>query len=929
MHGNGAEATVTATLADDGVAPAPTTAEVGAGGLLVTLTFDEALDADSIPDPAAFTVSVQGTARTPAAAAVLDEPDALILTLPAPVRPGETVTVSYTGPEGAGGRPLQDGARNAVAAFAGVAAANGLPAAAPDAPENLQAAETGAGGAVTLSWRTPWHNGSAITKYRLRWVEGTGAGGTWEDIPQSGPGGANAGRHTVTGLTNGTAYTFQVLAVNAEGEGEPATLNATPEDRTAPRVVRSYPVIGGNLLVLLFNEGLNTGSVRPKSAFMVTVGGEALALVGSNLTRFNGRYRALEFTLADSIRPGDTVTVTAATQKIHSDGTIRDIQIEIEGRIRPAETVTLSYDPPATDPPATDPLADAAGNPVAAFADLAVTNDLKAYRPDAPERFGTAGEEAQLSATESGVLLTWAVPWHNGSPITRYEFRRADGHAPAEGDYGSWTKVPDDMIDGGLAPDGTTYEWDVTGLTPGAPYTWQVRAVNGKGEGDPATFPYRAADDTAPALETAGVNDPANLVSLAFSEGLDTARLPDPSAFTLTVEGRGRAAADISSETGQTGRTAILLVAEPAIRPGETVSVTYTPPADRKKRLQDLSGNPAAGFTNHGVTNDIAATAPDAPGNLELEFRGAGASGVTAILTWETPWHNGSPIAEINYRYAEGDSVDDLSSWLDFDNNGPGATRLTVTGLSEGKTYTFQVSALNGNGNGAAATVTAEVMDTAPPVLVDAGVEPDSGTAVRLTFDEALAGSFLAGRAAFTVTVAAADAGTPGAAGTRRAVSDVELGSDPAQLVLILAAEDAIRPGETVTVAVGGPVAPDQQHQAYRARGAESAGPDLPGRAGVQTGWHDDARPRRRRRCAAIAVRAARSERRQAHRGLRYHQRSAGAGVHSLRPRRAGRGVAIQQRVPLAVLYDPVVGYPCSQDRNGRSRVRRHRRTVP
>ena len=42
------------------------------------------------------------------------------------------------------------------------------------------------------------------------------------------------------------------------------------------------------------------------------------------------------------------------------------------------------------------------------------------------------------------------------------------------------------------------------------------------------------------------------------------------------------------------------------------------------------------------------------------------------------------------------------------------------------------------------------------------------------------------------------------------------------------------------------------------------------GGAGVQTGWHDDARPRRRRRCAAIAVRTARSEGRQAYRGLRY-----------------------------------------------------------
>ena len=332
-HGNGAEATVTATLADDGVAPAPATAEVGAGGLLVTLTFDEALDAASIPDPAAFTVSVQGTARTPAAAAVLDQPDALILTLPAPVRPGETVTVSYTGPAEAGTRPLQDGARNAVAAFAGVAAANGLPAAAPDAPENLQADETGAGGAVTLSWRTPWANGSAITKYRLRYVEGTGAGGTWGRHPAE-----RAGRGQRRALHRGGADERNRLHLpgpgrERRGEGEPATLNATPVDRTGPRVVRSYPALGGNLLVLHFNESLNTGSVPPKSAFMVTVGGEALALVGSNLTRINGSYRALEWTLADSIRPGDTVTVT--------------------------------YTPP-TGPDAA-PLQDAAGNEVAAF----------------------------------------------------------------------------------------------------------------------------------------------------------------------------------------------------------------------------------------------------------------------------------------------------------------------------------------------------------------------------------------------------------------------------------------------------------------------------------------------------------------------------------------------------------------------------------
>ena len=92
-------------------------------------------------------------------------------------------------------------------------------------------------------------------------------------------------------------------------------------------------------------------------------------------------------------------------------------------------------------------------------------------------------------------------------------------------------------------------KWNVTGLTPGAPYTWQVRAVNGEGDGDAATFEYRAADDTAPVLETAGGERARCIetsISLAFERGAGsrTRCLPDPSAFTLTVEGRGRAAAD-------------------------------------------------------------------------------------------------------------------------------------------------------------------------------------------------------------------------------------------------------------------------------------------------------------------------------------------------------------------------------------------------
>ena len=96
--------------------------------------------------------------------------------------------------------------------------------AAPSAPANLTAA---AGNAkVELNWTTPANGGSAITKYRIRRKAGSGSFGAWADISGSD---ADTTGDEVTGLANGTAYTFEVRAVNAIGEGAAASVVGTPE----------------------------------------------------------------------------------------------------------------------------------------------------------------------------------------------------------------------------------------------------------------------------------------------------------------------------------------------------------------------------------------------------------------------------------------------------------------------------------------------------------------------------------------------------------------------------------------------------------------------------------------------------------------------------------------------------------------------------
>ena len=84
----------------------------------------------------------------------------------------------------------------------------------------------------------PPNGGTAITGHQYCQKENatdTCAEADWTDISDSAPGEANATGYTVTSLTNGTAYTFRVRAVNAVGGGsESDAVTRTPSSTTSP-----------------------------------------------------------------------------------------------------------------------------------------------------------------------------------------------------------------------------------------------------------------------------------------------------------------------------------------------------------------------------------------------------------------------------------------------------------------------------------------------------------------------------------------------------------------------------------------------------------------------------------------------------------------------------------------------------------------------
>ena len=95
-----------------------------------------------------------------------------------------------------------------------------------NAPENLQA--TAGDAEATLRWDAPINDsGADITGYAYRYKESGGDFIAYTDIPESGPGQANARSYTVTELTNGLEYVFHVRALNQHGGGLPAEATVT------------------------------------------------------------------------------------------------------------------------------------------------------------------------------------------------------------------------------------------------------------------------------------------------------------------------------------------------------------------------------------------------------------------------------------------------------------------------------------------------------------------------------------------------------------------------------------------------------------------------------------------------------------------------------------------------------------------------------
>ena len=520
---------------------------------------------------------------------------------------------------------------------------------------------------------------------------------------------------TVTGLTNGVTYTFTVTASNPAGAGPPS-----PASNAATPSATASAVINGGFDTNL-SAWTRSGVPLPSRSTARAHSGAASALLG---------------TVQPAAQPnGDstlrqTVTVPTGASQLSfwywpataddecvGAGCVYDWQ---EAQIRTVSGTTIaSVFKGASNDQAwtqvtynTTQLAgqtvvlwfnvhqDGASPPDDTWMfldDVSLVTTGPAVAPGAPS--GVTATAGHGSAN-----VTWTAPGNGGSPITSYIITPFIGT----------TAQPSTIVSG--SPPATSAT--VLGLTPGAAHTFRVAATNAVGTGG-SSPPSNAVTPTA--LTVPGT--PTNVTATA---GIGTATV----AWSVPANGGSPITSyTVTPSLSGEGGT-----------PLPPVTVTGSPPA-ASTVVSGLTNGATYTFTV-GAANAIGPSSSSAPSiPLTLPAPPAAPTGVTATVasesstvSWTAPANGGSAIT----GYTVTPYIGTTAQPATVITGNPPATSKVITGLANGTTYSFKITATNAVGTGPPSAASNLVTPTsasvpAGPTSVSASVAGTTSALVSWT----------------------------------------------------------------------------------------------------------------------------------------------------------------------------------------------------
>ena len=269
-----------------------------------------------------------------------------------------------------------------------------------------------------------------------------------------------------------------------------------------------------------------------------------------------------------------------------------------------------------------------------------------------------------LSATagDGQAIISFTPGSNGGSAITNYKYS-TDGSNYIE-----------------LSPAVTSSPITITGLTNGTSYGIYLKAVNARGESSASSL-VSVTPSTIPSAPT----------SLSASAGDGSATI----SFTPGANG-GNAITNYQYSTDGTNYTALSPTdtSSPITINGLTNGTSYT--------IYLKAVNPNGVSSASSSVTVTPSTIPSAPTSLS-----ASAGDGSATISF-TPGANGGN-AITNYKYSiDGSNYTDLSP-------SDASTPITISGLTNGTSYTIYLKAVNANGDSSAST-SVSVIPSQPPV---------------------------------------------------------------------------------------------------------------------------------------------------------------------------------------------------------------------
>ena len=424
----------------------------------------------------------------------------------------------------------------------------------------------------------------------------------------------------------------------------------------------------GGTVALTFSRNLDfsgTFTATIRDAFSVTVDGTANAVTG-----FSGSGDTATLTMSDTIEGGQTVVVGYDRSDAGSEA-LGTSSTKLVADFTTGENSVPAVTNNSTEGPAR--LASAAVDAAGTRLTLTFNKSLNAVTTGIVSQFTVTADGAEIDIIGSQGFSSaddnFKLSFRSSNPIYKDEAVVVVYEKPADSD--GLTDEADDV--------------PVASFTTGQD---GVPAVT-----NDATALAPPEPDTAASASKVGTGGSG--LTLAFDGPLATDNAPPASAFSITAGGVDIDISVVLLSSNMTEGAVSLSGLTPKVRQGETVELTYTDPtsADDTNALQGTTGTDVHSFTVTVTNVSTFTTGPPRPPTGLT----ATALGATIVdLAWTAPADDGdSGITGYKVEVSNTGS----SNWTDLAvDTGDANAWYRHSGLSNGDTRYYRVSAINANG---------------------------------------------------------------------------------------------------------------------------------------------------------------------------------------------------------------------------------------